>query len=287
MGGLGNQMFQYAAGFALARRHGTELKLDLNFLSDRSKRLSLFTVRNYALDMFRITATPATGREIARFVLPRRINRYLYRVLQMVWPKRNCFDDVPPEYFAAIPADAYLTGYWHDKAYYAGCEEGLRREFTFARPLPPACAPVVEAMAASGNAVSLHVRRGDYVGHPTLDGVVGRDYYVRALGLLRSRLGDDMRVFVFSDDLDWCRRELVMEGVDMFFVDGSFTGGKDEYDLHLMTLCRHFIIANSSFSFWGAWLSAAEGKTVVAPARWKRGQDYDRKPIIPDDWITL
>ena len=272
-GGLGNQMFQYAAGRALALRHGTELVLDLGWLTPRSRFV-------YELGVFDLDVKLVwTYRHMRRARLRERL-RLAPPVLLQDW-KRDGFAFHPG--VLALPADARLAGYWQSERYFADHAQTIRADFAFAEPLDARNEELADAIGASA-AVAVHVRRGDYVTDPGARdflGILPLDYYASAAAFVRRRVRSP-HFFVFSDDPGWCRGHLRLGGPTTF-VDHN--AGRGYLDLRLMTLCRHHVIANSSFSWWGAWLAEPEGQRVVAPRRW--GAQGEAGAVIPEWWHRL
>lgn len=287
IGGLGNQMFQYAAGLSLASKHNTSLKLDVNFLLDRSKRYYRHTHREYALDIFNISGGVATDNEIRAHVVPRKGNKYVYHLLMKLNRQNgvysesdlNSIDD-----FFQIPSSAYIQGSWQDVEYIEGVELALRHEFSFREPLPKSH-DYIYGEIKRHEAVCVVFRRGDYVGHPTLD-IVGHDFYHKAIEIIANKVKDPC-FFVFSDDIEWCKQNFKPENGKVVFVDQEYTGPKAQYYLMLMSECKHHIIPNSTYPWWGAWLCQNPGKLVVAPKIWYKGQSCDRSKILMKDWISL
>jgi len=284
---MGNQMFQYAAGLAVATRHRVPLKLDICYLLDKSRRYFRYTHREYALDVFNITATIASPVEIARFTVPRVGNKYLYHLrkrLRKGWHVVRESDLRDGEDFLRIPSDAYLEGYWQRAAYVAPLREMLLREFSFKEALPAFCRPIEEAIRAVPS-VCVLFRRGDYVGHPEWD-ILDLRYYNAAVDYLQARQ-NRLVYFVFSDDIPWCRAHFRRDDISIQFVDQQYTGPKAQYYLQLMMACQHYIIPNSTYSWWAAWLNERPSKMVIAPQKWFKSQTAGRNPILPDDWIAL
>lgn len=266
IGGLGNQMFMYAAGRAVALRRGVPLKLDLTHFGD-------YGLRRYELDCLNIDVREAaTARELSQLAGFGNIYR-------------------EPEYFRFdprvldLPAPLYLRGYFQSFKYLAGIETVLRREFTL-KALPTAQDQAVLDEIAATNAVMLHVRRGDYVSNPetlSVHGVCSLDYYRAALAEIRRRV-QDPTIFVFSDDIYWVQKHLRPD-VPTIYV-GHNRGDESFRDLRLMAACRHHIIANSSFSWWGAWLAAHPQQVVIAPDRWMT-RLYNLDDLLPPGWTRL
>ena len=182
-----------------------------------------------------------------------------------------------------IPAEAYLIGYWQNEKYFAPIADTIRAEFTLKQPLSAASAAVAREMEAS-EAVGVHVRRGDYAHNPGTrqkHGLCSLEYYQTcARQILRQH--PRAAFYVFSDDPQWAAENLDLGGPRVL-VDHN--GPERDYeDLHLLSRCRHFIIANSSFSWWAAWLSNWPDKHVFAPKRWLASVQYDASDIVPAGW---
>lgn len=186
----------------------------------------------------------------------------------------------------SIEDGAYVTGFWQAEQYASRIEEVIRKDFRFKVPPAGANAGVLDRIR-SVNAVSIHVRRADYVSVAatnSLHGVCSLDYYHSAIHHMNSNLKDPF-YFVFSDDLKWCQENLLL-GNRAYFVDGN-SGKNDFEDLRLMSNCQHHIIANSSFSWWGAWLNPSRAKIVVAPKRWMTDPAIDTSDLIPNSWYRM
>lgn len=287
IGGLGNQMFQYAAGFVLAQKYKVSLKMDVQFLLDRIKRYYRHTHRDYAMDVFSISGEIASHDDISKFVYPRRGNKYIYQVLKRLYGERSVYKEDSLETdkaFFDIPDNAYLDGYWQNYKYIVGSERCLKKEFVFKDSLPDSHKLIAERMQLK-RSVCVVVRRGDYVGHPTLD-IIDAAFYAKAMSFLSSRM-EDLLFFVFSDDIGWCKENIGCQGCDIFFVDQKYTGPKAGYYLQLMSLCKHYIVPNSTYAWWGAWLGSYRDKVVVTSGVWYKGQKEERNSILPNEWIIL
>lgn len=286
MGGLGNQMFQYAAGRCLSLRHGTVLKLDLSFLEgDQAGNCS----RAFELDHFSITAEKASHLEIcsmngmggtkqwaaASWIIQKIMGTSVYR------EKWFHFD---PNVLS-LPDNVYLDGYWQTERYFSDFREIIRKEFTVNT------AQTVENRAISDeiqevNSVSLHVRRGDYVMNEKIRAVHGfcdLAYYHRAEDRV-ARTIKNPHFFVFSDDPEWVADHIKLHHPARYI---SHNGSMAHEDLRLMSCCRNHVIANSSFSWWAAWLSRTPDKLVIAPDRWFNDPSVDTDNLIPPDWQRL
>lgn len=265
-GGLGNQMFQYAAGRALATKFNRDLILDTRLLWVQGDH----TPRTYALDAFKIRAS-VDGLE----------KEWLENVPTLSedqaaagWPKRR-----------RVKGDLLLTGHWQSEFYFTSIRQQLIADFALARPPSHYIGALAQKIQRSSNSVSLHFRRGDYVSNPIaakFHGTCSLDYYHAALARLRQQVGT-VDLYVFSDDPEWVRRESELP-VDYTLVDCDQSSPAE--DMWLMSLCRHHVIANSSFSWWGAWLGHAHGMTF-APTIWFQEQAAAQSHIVPSRWERL
>jgi hypothetical protein len=278
-------MFQYAMARSLAHKLGTELKLDLTHYRNTS-------FRAFELGVFRLRYEEAKTREIDLYPvynIPffRKVRRKLAAISQ---PRHYYIEhglQYHPEVWSLSP-DTYLKGYWHHEQYFAGIAGMLREEFGFGVPLRESNRRYIEAIAST-NSISLHVRRGDYVNNKAvlaLNGVCSPEYYREAVRTVAERV-DSPQFFIFSDDPEWVRANLPLE-YPSTIVEGN-TGEYGYEDLHLMSRCRHQIIANSTFSWWGAWLNANPDKLVIAPGRWYADPESDRQVagLLPTSWHRL
>jgi hypothetical protein len=280
-GGLGNQMFQYAAGLSLALARQTQLKLDLALLDSRDGR----TPRTYELDRFRISAERATPEQLEGLLAKRPLAARISRRLDPRAAARERHFHYDPAVMR-LPDDSCLEGYWQSERYFAHAAARVRQEFGFRNEPSGQNAELAREIAAR-TAVSLHVRRGDYASDPAtraVHGLCSVDYYRRAAAFIAERVRDPVFV-LFSDDPEWARTHLDLGG-ETLAVDhnGAHNGAED---LRLLSLCRHHIIANSTFSWWGAWLSANPDKIVIAPARWFADGTRDTSDLLPHRWVTL
>lgn len=276
MGGLGNQLFQYAAGRAVADRTRTRLRFDTSYFPVEPHR-------SYALGDFRIRAEAVEGEpKPPEFVLDRDAEDAYARERFGAAVVREDRREYDAAQLAAAGRDSFVAGYWQDERYFAPAERAVRREL---RPRPT---DFIEdqsrRIAAAPVSAAVHVRRGDFVSDPGTArefGALEPAYYERAAAaLLRERPGAEF--FVFSDDPGWCAENLRLPAAT-----SVFSGGAAFEDLALMAACDHAIIANSTFSWWGAWLGAAPGQLVIAPRRFFRSAQRERPELVPDRWMRV
>ncbi|WP_266363310.1 alpha-1,2-fucosyltransferase [Tellurirhabdus rosea] len=291
-GGLGNQLFQYALGRYLAERHRTELWLDNGFLLQQSSGPDSSARRTFALDGFTIDPKMAPSAVTRRYGLrPTRAGRVWGRV------RNTFFNRGPLTYLAErtpfradsrvlqAPDNSYLSGYWQSRAYVDPIAAVLRQELVFREALPPVAGELAEQIRGA-EAVCLHVRRGDFVNNARHQ-VTEPAYFYRAEEVLKQRL-ERPTLFVFSDDMDWCRTNLRFRLPAVYAAEEhSLPGGPIHFQL--MTLCRHFVIPNSTFSWWAAFLGRKADSLVVAPRLWLRekGRSVTAPELKYPHWIEL
>lgn len=288
IGGLGNQMFQYAAGKSLAEKHHTDLYLDISHLIKDTK--GAYTKRDLELDAFNTHYQIATSEQIEKFRITHQ-NKYT-RFLQRNYPflfsnlyvaeSGNKFQSQ----FFKYGRNTYLDGFWQCEDYFKVYRELILKNFSLKYPLHPD-AESIKHDIQNGISISLHVRRGDYISIPSnlnFHGVLSIEYYNKAIELIKQKTKID-KVFVFSDDIEWCKQNFTNH--ELFnFID--FKHKVPAYqELYLMSQCSHHIIANSSFSWWAAWLNNKADKIVVAPKVWFADQSIDTSDIVPKKWIRI
>jgi hypothetical protein len=294
MGGLGNQMFQYAAGLRLAMRRNTTLKLDLTFLLDRTPQEN-FVFRDFDLSIFNPAEVKATSREVRKFRrLAERGSRSLVEKISDKFTKRLYFKEKSPIFQPEVldlPDETYLEGFFQNELYFSDIAKLIGELFRL-RPdqanLPEATHLLAATIHATRNAICLNVRRADYVTNPIANqhhGVCGMEYFERALARLDSS-GIRGSIFVFSDDIDWCQ-ENFGHRENTVIVSHDHAGSKFSTYLWLMAQCQHFIIPNSSFAWWAAWLSKNPNKIVVRPSRWFQLPEFRNMDICPASWIKV
>lgn len=280
-GGLGNQMFQYAAGRRLAHATGGELKLDASGYENNK-------TRSYGLGAFNIIEAFASKEDMPAGIkfawLPRKGpgGPLSKKTVRRVEERHFHFDPG----VLSLPDGVYLDGYWQSEKYFSDIRAVIRKEFTVKAPQAGRNREIA-ASIGSCVSVSVHVRRGDYISDPKtsrLHDVCGLDYYRRAIDLMAEKAGNP-RFFIFSDDPEWVRKNMNVP-YPAEFVDFNGPDNACE-DLRLMSQCSHNIIANSSLSWWGAWLNPNPGKIVLAPERWLRTEEHDYSDVVPEGWVKL
>lgn len=266
-GGLGNQMFQYAAGHAVASRLGCRLVLDTSGLHAKGLR----TFRPLGLHRLCIEAEIDT--------LPPRALKACTVVAEPAFTHAAGL-------LESVAVGSRLRGYWQSERYFVHARETLLRHFALREPPGAAAAALAQRIADSADATSLHIRRGDYVSDPATAAFHGQcslAYYGAALERLR-REHPGLHLFVFSDDPAWVQQHFPLDATAERVQPQA---DAPEVDLWLMSLCRHHVLANSSFSWWGAWLAPRAGRNI-APARWfAEAAKLDDRDLVPAGWERL
>ena len=281
IGGLGNQMFQYAAARALALETGLEVKIDTTWYDE--KRFAGDSPREFGLDAFDVKLPKATKEEVTALKgLSYQARKYAAKVRRRLVGENFGFD---PAFFAT-PDGTYLEGYWQSAAYFEKHAAVIREDFQLSRGFGTIGEALADEIGSGEDAVSIHVRRGDYVSNSKVSrtyGVLGQEYYAAAAARVAKEVPGP-RFFVFSDDIDWVRDNLRV-GEAARFVSGSSLTPQEE--VLLMSRCRNHVIANSSFGWWGAWLDASPEKLVIAPRKWFVSWRLRHRRTVPDNWIRL
>lgn len=282
-GGLGNQMFQYAFGKMISEKYSHLIKLDVS---------ALFEYRKYELYIFGITAEIATKSDLLFFD-----RRNLSIVQKLVFRLRNLFFKIvylyenegqmnmnlPPN----LSTHTFIKGHWQSEIYFKEIEGIIRKDFTFPALNGESNINIWYSIEGS-NSVSVHIRRGDYLlpQNNAVHGLLPLSYYREAIQYLEAKI-DNPVFYVFSDDPEWVKVNLHAE-VDIHYVTGN-ENDRSFVDMQLMSSCKHNIIANSSFSWWGAWLNNHTNKIVVAPKKWFADpvKNALHKNLVPQEWIKF
>jgi hypothetical protein len=276
LGGIGNQMFQYAfyrtlkenfpvvkadiAGFSNYTLHnGLELERVFPIKLDRSANFENYLYGEMHTDLLSKIRRKTYGKW-----------KSYYKEKQFSYFDPNILTD---------PENRYYWGYWQNERYFKSIEQQLRNDFTFKNELASRNKEMLQEMLKT-NSISVHVRRGDYNNHPILGNICDLDYYKKAIGIISEKIANPV-IYTFSNDIQWCKENLAFAHAK--YID--WNNDQDSYiDMQLMSNCKHNIIANSSFSWWAAWLNTNENKTVLAPSRWFNEENFDINTIIPPEW---
>ena len=278
-GGLGNQLFQYSLGRKLSIKNNDIFKLDLSgFTKDNP--------RSYSLGHFNIVENLAKKEDVAKFnkkglsKLFEKIKPYYKK--SVIKYKGYDFD----QNILKLSGNFYLDGYWQSEKYFKDIEGVIRKEITLKEPLVDEHANLINNIKNS-NSVSVHIRRGDYATNKKFSAVynlLDEEYYQRTVKFIAEKIKEP-KFFIFSDDIKWAKQNLNIPYPKIFVSDNSEI--KDYEELTLMSFCKHNIIANSSFSWWGAWLNTNIDKIVLSPDKWFNIGVGNTSDLIPEDWIKL
>ena len=267
-GGLGNQMFQYAIAKSIAIKNNDAFKLDISFYSKQ-------TLRHYELKFFTIEKSLDSGESLLSKVKRRLgfIPENYYREKETTRFDKKVFD---------YEGNIILDGYWQNENYFKEIRDELLKDFTPKTDISNEAKKHLEQICSS-NSISIHVRRGDYIHNSHINNVHGicdLDYYLKAIEYVNENTANT-KYFIFSDDIVWCKEKFDFLD-NKIFVDDTKSGIED---LELMKHCKHNIIANSTFSWWAAWLNENDNKIVIAPKTWWAAKQD--KHIAPLNWEKI
>ena len=287
LGGLGNQMFQYAMGKSLSKHLNTPVKYDVKHLVNHIPNENLI-VRDLAIDVFNTNVQHASQKEIENILRqsPHKIVRLFENVVMGRKNKYKYLYEPQPTYFEDVyklPVNSYLAGYWQSTRYFENIEPELKREFTFKAPIIPESHDLLQRMNRK-TPICINVRRFNAL-ESSFHGYCGVQYYMTAMDIIASKVSDP-DFFIFSDDLNWCKENLKIEKYPFTIVGHEHKGDKFSNYLHLMSLCKHFIIPNSSFAWWATWLNTDKDKIVIVPQTWHL-VDWDPADLILPGWIRV
>lgn len=293
-GGLGNQMFQLAAGAALARRLNKSIVCDARpVLRDAQRRIGvdafqcdapIFPRPHAPSSMEVLGDLPPLKRASLSFVLwsIRHRSRVLY-----VRERGLAYQDVLDRLRTSEGRAIYLHGFWQSEQYFASHRDEIRRLFAFREGPSMENSQILESIRSS-KSIAIHIRRGDYVSNPKNRQIYAScslDYYRRAVGYLVERLGaEKVHAYLFSDDPEWVQDNLEIP-IGKTIVRNN--ADSPEEDMRLMSSCEHHVLANSTFSWWGAWLASHPNQIVVAPRVWYHGQPRVDDSIVPRTWVRM
>jgi hypothetical protein len=286
-GGIGNQLFQYALGRHLSIMNKTDLRLDIHGFKS-------YKWHNYSLQLFSINEV----------FFPHNIKNLLYLHFHK-WKDNHATgnkkfriteETLQPFDPAVLNAGSnlYLDGYWQSEKYFKDIRQVLLKDLMITRDFNSINGKISSSITSS-NSVSVHIRRGNYVANPRVNEVHGtctQEYYDKSAEYILQKV-QDAHFFIFSDEIEWAKANFKINARHTFvdnnkgFDGENYQDEKNVDDLRLMSLCRHNIIANSSFSWWGAWLNENPEKIVIAPGKWFNDPKMDTVDLIPENWVRL
>lgn len=292
-GGLGNQMFQYAMARSLALKKNTKVKLDLTTLNHRLPGRG-YVFRTYDLDFFNLGAEFSLLSKFSKyfkniaFILSKIQIGIKNKLLPGSVFKEKEYYLYDPEIFKTSE-HVYLDGFWQSKKYFEDYEDIIRQEFSFHLPLSAKAQELSEKILNS-QSVCINIRRGDYVSmksNADFFGILPLEYFQQGIEMIKQKVNNPY-FFIFTDDMKWCQENFNLSE-NTFFVSNDYSGERYIDKFHLMTLCRHFIIPNSTYGWWAAWLSSNKEKIVIAPKKWITDEKLNNntKDLIPDSWIRI
>jgi hypothetical protein len=290
--GLANQMFQYAAGRALAIRNKQLLKLDLSFF-DPSNIISRSAHEEYGLQIFKgVEQIEVIPSEVINSIRSRYEDKFVYRSLNKLKKTLGlkpsytyCWEKKILKFEADLLTKKgkviYLNAYFQNEHYFKDVQEVIRKDFGFKESAIDKFNADLGRTMQSQESVSVHIRRGDYVG---VRFVAPIDYYKKAMAFCANKLNNPI-FYIFSDDPVWAKANLKIESSNLYV---SHNMSDNSYkDMYLMSQCKHNIIANSSFSWWGAWLNGHKDKIVISPTKWFPENNVSASDIVPDTWLKM
>lgn len=277
LGGLGNQMFQYA--FYKSLNNSEENLLDITDFNhyklhngfELEKVFQLKNVKHAELRDIEVLS------DCKLDVLSRIKRKIVGRKKTHIIESYLHFD----EKYGNMK-NVYFDGYWQSEKYFKNIEKEMRKEFIFPEFTEKQNTEIFEKIEKM-NSISIHIRRGDYLNHPLYSNICSIEYYEKAINYVKNKIEGPV-FFIFSNDIDWCKENFSFE--EAYFVDWNI-GEKSFRDMQLMSSCKHNIIANSSFSWWGAWLNNNLDKIIIAPSKWLNDERVDIDDIIPEGWIKI
>ncbi|GIU68446.1 MAG: alpha-1,2-fucosyltransferase [Candidatus Parcubacteria bacterium] len=280
--GLGNSMYVYAAGKALAEHHNTELKLDLSHIKSWPKIEKFGGEWEFELGKFNISAKEATNKELRKFViktkfrpLDKLIRKYkLFERRVYYFPTSGKVKD-----FFKLPNNIYLWGYFGHEKFFKPIKKIIREEFTLKEKYKEKINPLLNKISKE-NSVGIHVRRGDLLKIGAL--VLPLDYYKKAISIIKKKTKKPI-FYIFSDDLEWCKKNFISLGEKFNFIRGT----KSWEDFELMRNCKHNILANSALSWWAGYLNKNPKKIVISPYPFTQWISNDYFDNVPKGWKKI
>jgi hypothetical protein len=283
-GGLGNQLFQYAAALSLGALHNTQVKVDVSQLLAPDEEIG--TMRNYELKYVNQPPAVASEAEINAMIKEPFLLKYYRKTLPPF--KRKIYKEASFRFdihFFESQNNIYLKGYRQSEKYFAQIAENIKQQLSLQLSVYRSVEAYGEQLKIH-NSVSIHIRHGDYTNAAVTEfhGILGMEYYNRAIEEI-IQIVDNPVFYIFTDNPEWVKQNFSINH-ETIFVSGAISQTHYE-DLYLMRCCRHNIIANSSFSWWAAWFNKNPEKVVVAPIKWFDKANYDTTDLIPESWKRI
>lgn len=290
-GGLGNQLFQYACAKAVAIKLGVELKLDISLVNDRTESEN-FTFRDYELGAFNVEDKIATLNEVRQYI-PNMYNssdlsKKLFKIKRIITRKTFYYEKTKFQFedrINLIHNNTLIFGYFQTEKYFKSIRHELIDLFSLKEVIDNENALILNQIK-NRNAVSIHVRRGDYL-KLSFQELDIQNYYSKAIEIIRKKVKDPV-FYIFSDDQLWVEENFKQFDIEKVFVKNNIDK-KSFMDLFLMSQCKHNICANSTFSWWGAWLNTYPDKIIIAPKKWFKEGEFEKRTydLMPPDWLQV
>lgn len=285
IGGLGNQLFQYAIAKKIALQHGTNVVLDISAFEEHYK------LHKYSLQYCNFEKRFASKSDLLFFgIIKSKTLLGIYNVIRTKVKKpvtiKEAQFNFDAEVFLRATENTYLDGFWQTEKYFSDIRPILLEELSITKQLEKLNLEFANRISSS-NAISLHIRRADYTNNKetlSIHGSCTLEYYANAIKYISEKISNPV-LFIFSDDMNWVKENLITS-IETNYVDHNNADTNFE-DLRLMSFCKHNIIANSSFSWWGAWLNSNPEKIVIAPKRWFNVDDYNTSDLYPSNFIKM
>lgn len=283
-GGLGNQLFQYAIGRNMALKNKTDLRLDVSFYDTQEKRVYLLNNFNIAGDILNEKETGYIKKIQKRYSPSWFFNKINNKVLLLKENSDKYFQFDPSIIRTSAQKDIYLNGYWQNEKYFNDVRDVLLKEFVLKDDKNLEEKNVFKKINST-NSISIHFRRGDYLTEKKYH-ALPLSYYKEGLNkILRETGTENIHLFIFSDDIDWVKKEFKTE-YPTIYIDNQ-DNLTDCEQLIAMSECKHNIIANSSFSWWSAWLNTNKDKKVICPSTWTEPEKNNIDDLFPNNWIKI
>lgn len=281
-GGLGNQLFQYATGRHLALLNNSELYLDNTFLETQQAE----TNWKYELAAFNIESKIADEQILQNFRGSdfSTTDRMLTRIVSLGKNKKYKFEEYGfDEAILELKGNYYLCGYFQSEKYFKSIAAQLRKDLIIKDDYLPKDTALIQKINQR-QSIAIHIRRGDYIRNlSSMDahGLCSKDYYTKSIDFLKNELGNDIHFYIFTDDEEWIKREMTWN------IESTLVTGKSIIeDFYLMSLCKHNIIANSTFSWWAAWLNNNPDKKIIIPKHWTTNTITEQIELVPNNWLV-
>jgi hypothetical protein len=286
-GGIGNQMFQYAAGRGLANRNSCELKIDISHFNNLVLPNGL-PYRSFDLSIFHIRADVASEKEIKLYgdephsIFKRGVKKIKNLIVPYVVLNEPHFHFYPE--FMKAKGNIYIEGYWQSEKYFKEIEHEIRNDFIIKTTLNQEGNRLLKKIMST-NSICLNIRRKEFATNQYINQFVGLNYICDAVELMASKI-ENPHFFIFSDELAWVKQNVKISH-NYTIVEENLYGDKFRDCLFLMTSCKHFVIPNSTFGWWGAWLGDNPNKIVIAPKQWFRDDSKSTSDLFPENWICM